>query len=249
MLAASVIGLGVGAFAGVLVGLFLFVGSRVGELYVGLVTLALAFAAERFATGWDVIGAYNGVPGIPGPTLGPLVLEYGPTTYYTIFALFVLVLYGAYQLNKSQFGLVMRAVRDDGERAEFLGYRRTTVQIVVFSITSALAGMAGGLYALSSGFVSPSFLGVTLSTQVLLWVVLGGRGTLVGPLLGLGLVYVLGGRIAEFQPQLWPVILGLILLGTILYLPGGLIGRRVVPLRKRVAVTTAAAPTGGGDRV
>jgi branched-chain amino acid transport system permease protein len=249
LLAASAIGLGIGAFAGVLVGLFLFVGSRVGELYVGLVTLALAFAAERLATGWDVIGAYNGIPGVPGPTLGPFVLEYGPTTYYAIFALFVLVLYVAYQLNQSQFGLVMRAVRDDGERAEFLGYRRTTVQITTFAITSALAGMAGGLYALEQGFVSPSFLGVTLSTQVLLWVVLGGRGTLIGPLLGLGLVHLVGGRIAEFLPAAWPVILGAILLGTILYLPGGLIGRRVVPLGRReklAAAAGAAGAKGGG---
>ena len=243
---ASIIGLAAGALAGALVGLFLFVGSRVGELYVGLVTLALAFGMERLATGWDLIGSYNGIPGVPGPTLGPIVLEYGWPQFYVLLAIFTLVMLGAYRLNRSQFGLVMRAVRDDGERAEFLGYRRTTVQITVFTITSALAGMAGGLYALEQGFVSPSLLGTTLSTQVLLWVVLGGRGTLVGPLLGLGLVWVVGGRIAEITPQLWPIILGALLLGTILFLPGGLIGRRVVKRSPRVAVA-AAATSGAGS--
>lgn len=243
---ASCVGLAAGALGGVLIGLFLFVGSRVGELYVGLVTLALAFAAERLATGWDLLGSYNGIPGVPGPSLGPFTLSYGPSTYYPILAIFALALAASYRLNRSQFGLVMRAIRDDGERAEFLGYRRTSVQIVVFSLTSGLAGLAGGLYALEQGFVSPSFLGVALSTQVLLWVVLGGRGTLIGPLLGMGLVHVVGGRIAEITPQLWPVILGLLLLGTILYLPGGLVGRRV-PRRLRLAVATAPGSAPGGD--
>lgn len=246
---ASVVGLAVGALAGVLIGLFLFVGSRVGELYVGLVTLALAFAAERLATGWDVLGSYNGIPGVPGPTLGPSTLSLGPGTYYPVLVIFALALVAAYLLNQSQFGLVMRAVRDDGERAEFLGYGRTTVQIVVFTLTSALAGLAGGLYALEEGFVSPGFLGVALSTQVILWVVLGGRGTLIGPLLGLGLVHVVGGRIAEYQPTLWPVILGVLLLGTILYLPGGLIGRRA-PRRIRLPGIARTPPgaAAGGDR-
>lgn len=248
---ASGIGLVVGTAAGALIGLFLFVGSRVGELYVGLVTLALAFGAERLATGWDLIGSYNGIPGVPGPTLGPFELGHREPAFYTILVLFSLVMLGAYRLNRSQFGLVMRAVRDDGERAEFLGYRRTTVQITVFAITSGLAGMAGGLYALLQGFVSPTFLGTTLSTQVLLWVVLGGRGTLIGPLLGLGLVWVVGGRIAEITPQLWPVILGAILLGTILFLPGGLLGRRVARRTSRIAVApssdaAAVSGTAGG---
>ena len=240
LVVASGVGLAVGALAGGLVGLFLFVGSRVGELYVGLVTLALAYAAERLASGWDVLGSANGIPGVPGATLGPVSLSNGPSTYYPVLLIFALALAAGHLINGSQFGLVMRAVRDDGERAEFLGYNRTSVQIIVFTLTSGLAGLAGGIYALEEGFVSPGFLGVALSTQVLLWVVLGGRGTLIGPLLGLGLVRVVGGRIAEYQPQLWPVILGALLLGTILYLPGGMIGRRV----PRIARPAGATPPG-----
>ncbi|MBF6605974.1 MAG: branched-chain amino acid ABC transporter permease [Chloroflexi bacterium] len=245
---ASVVGLAAGALAGVLVGLFLFVGSRVGELYVALVTLALGYAAEQLASGWDVLGSANGIPGVPAPTLGPLDLSNGPSMYYAILVLFALALAAGHLLNRSQFGLVMRAVRDDGERAEFLGYRRTSVQILVFTLTSGLAGMAGGIYALEEGFVSPGFLGVALSTQVLLWVVLGGRGTLIGPLLGMGVVKVFGGRVQEVLPQLWPVVLGALLLGTILYLPGGLLGRRA-PRRVRRAAsagTRGSAPGGGG---
>jgi branched-chain amino acid transport system permease protein len=249
LLVASLIGLVVGALAGLVIGVFLFVGSRVGELYVGLVTLALAYGAERLASGWDVVGSSNGIPGLPPPTLGPVTLEYGPTTYYSILGIFAVVLVGAYLLNRSQFGLVMRAVRDDGERAEFLGYRRTTVQIVVFTLTSGIAGIAGALFALEEGFVSPGLLGVALSTQVLLWVVLGGRGTLIGPLLGMGLVHVVGGRIAEYQPTLWPVILGAILLGTIMYLPGGLIGPRGARRFRLPGLTRpAAGASSGGTR-
>jgi ABC-type branched-subunit amino acid transport system permease subunit len=244
---ASCLGLFAGAIAGALVGLFLFTGSRVGELYVALVTLALAYAAERVASGWDALGSANGIPGVPAPTLGPLQLSNGPSMYYAILALFALALAAGYLLNRSQFGLVMRAVRDDGERAEFLGYRRTSVQILVFTLTSGLAGMAGGIYALEEGFVSPSFLGVALSTQVVLWVVLGGRGTLIGPLLGMGLVRVVGGRVAEVLPQVWPIVLGALLLGTILYLPGGLIGRRGPRRTRRVETAAWHGTAPGGD--
>ena len=244
----SGVGLVAGALAGALVGLFLFVGSRVGELYVGLVTLALAYAAERLAAGWDVLGSANGIPGVPAPTLGPLSLSNGPSMYYSILVLFALALAAGHLINRSQFGLVMRAVRDDGERAEFLGYRRTSVQILVFTLTSGLAGLAGAIYALEEGFVSPSFLGVALSTQVLLWVVLGGRGTLIGPLLGLGVVHVVGGRVQEMLPQLWPIVLGALLLGTILYLPRGLLGRRDPHGPRPAEATGTRGPAPEGDR-
>jgi ABC-type branched-subunit amino acid transport system permease subunit len=85
----------------------------------------------------------------------------------------------------SQFGLTMNAVRDDEERAEFFGYRRSVVQIAVFVFSAALAASGGALFAVSEGFVSPSMSGLALSTTTVLWVVLGGRGTFYGPLIAL----------------------------------------------------------------
>jgi ABC-type branched-subunit amino acid transport system permease subunit len=116
----------------------------------------------------------------------------------------------------------MKAVRDDEERAEFFGYRRTHVQISVLIVSAALAALAGGLFGMEEGFVSPTFIGVTLSTQVLLWVVLGGRGTLFGPLIAVGLLQFGGESLRQHYPQAWPVIVGALLLICIVYLPAGL---------------------------
>jgi ABC-type branched-subunit amino acid transport system permease subunit len=134
----------------------------------------------------------------------------------------------------------MRAVRDDDERAEFLGYRRPVVQLAVFTATAALGGLAGGLYGLEEGFVSPSFLGVALSTQVLVYILLGGRATLIGPVLGVLVLEVGGQRVQESLPSEWPIIVGAMLLLVILFLPGGRMDLRARLRRHRPAGADAA---------
>jgi branched-chain amino acid transport system permease protein len=211
-----------GALAGAVLGFFLFSGKRVGALYVGLTTLAMAYAAERLFRGWDAVGAANGIPAVPIPTIGALEVAQGPTFYWVALTLLAASLAICWLLSRSQLGLVMKAIRDDEERAEFFGYRRTHVQIAVLIVSAALAAMAGGLFGLEEGFVSPTFIGVTLSTQVLLWVVLGGRGTLFGPLIAVGLLQLGGDSLRQDYPQAWPILVGALLLICIVYLPGGL---------------------------
>jgi ABC-type branched-subunit amino acid transport system permease subunit len=239
---------GAGLAAGLLIGAFLFFGRRrVGELYVGLVTLALTYAFERLASAWGAIGAGNGLSGLPLPTLLGSEVQTGLPFFWLALAALLAVLGLGWALLRSQFGLVMRAVRDDDERAEFLGYRRPVVQLAVFSATAALGGLAGGLYALEEGFVSPSFLGVALSTQVLVYILLGGRGTLIGPVLGVLVLEVGGQRVQESLPSEWPIIVGAMLLLVILFLPGGLmdlrsrLGRRPAAGAERAAAATMGA--------
>jgi branched-chain amino acid transport system permease protein len=218
---------GVGLVAGLAIGAFLFFGRRrVGELYVGLVTLALTYALERLANTWGAIGAGNGIAGVPLPTVLSTEVETGLPFFWLALAVLLAVLGLGWWLLRSQFALVMRAVRDDDERAEFLGYRRPVVQLAVFSAVAALGALAGGIYALEEGFVSPSFLGVALSTQVLVYILLGGRGTLVGPVLGVLVLEVGGQRVQESLPSEWPIIVGAMLLLVILFLPGGLMDLR-----------------------
>jgi branched-chain amino acid transport system permease protein len=218
---------GVGLVSGLAIGAFLFFGRRrVGELYVGLVTLALTYALERLANTWGAIGAGNGIAGLPLPTLFGTELETGLPFFWLALAALLGVLALGWWLLRSQFALVMRAVRDDDERAEFLGYRRPIVQLAVFSAVAAMGALAGGIYALEEGFVSPSFLGVALSTQVLVYILLGGRGTLVGPVLGVLVLEVGGQRVQESLPSEWPIIVGAMLLLVILFLPGGLVDLR-----------------------
>lgn len=214
---------GVGLVAGLIIGVFLFSGRRrVGSLYVGLVTLALTYAFERLANGWGAVGSGNGISGLPIPVIGGTQVAPGLGFFMLALVVLLLVLAIGLAVTRSQFGLVMQAVRDDDERAEFLGYARPTVQLAVFAGTATFASVAGCLFALGEGFTSPTFLGVALSTQVLVYILLGGRGTLIGPVIGVVLLEVGGQRVQEALPSTWPIVIGALLLLIILFLPGGL---------------------------
>jgi branched-chain amino acid transport system permease protein len=218
----------VGLLGGLLIGAFLFFGRRrVGELYVALVTLALTYALEQLANVWNAIGAGNGITGLPLPTLLGQQVQVGLPFFWIALLAMLATLALGWLLLRSQFGLVMRAVRDDPQRAEFLGYKRSSVQLIVFAVAAALAAAGGGLYALEEGFVSPSLLGVALSTQVLIYILLGGRGTLIGPVVGVLVLEVGGQRVQQSLPAGWPIIVGSVLLLVILFLPRGLLDARV----------------------
>ena len=211
-----------GLIIGLVIGVFLFTGRRVSELYVALFTLALAYAAQRLATSWSVIGAANGIPGIPFPTIFGFKLDSGPILFYLALIAFAIFFLLCLWVVNSQFGLAMNAIRDDEERAEFFGYRRQAIQVLVFTGTAGLAAVGGGLFAVTEGFVSPSLLGIALSTSAVLWVVLGGKGTFFGPLIALAVLQVLDRRMQDAFPQFWPIAIGALLLITIVFLPKGL---------------------------
>jgi branched-chain amino acid transport system permease protein len=215
---------GAGVLAGAVIGSFLFFGRRrVGQLYVALVTLALTYALEQLANVWNAIGAGNGITGLPLPTLFGWTIGTGLPFFWLSVAALIATLALAGLMLSSQFGLVMKAVRDDEERAEFLGYRRWLVQLTVFAIAAGMAAVGGSIYALAQGFVSPSLFGVALSTQVLIYILLGGRGTLIGPVLGVLVLEVGGQRVQQSLPTDWPIIIGAVLLAVILFLPRGLV--------------------------
>jgi ABC-type branched-subunit amino acid transport system permease subunit len=216
------IAIAVGAVAGLIIGIFLFSGKRVGELYVALVTLAISFICERLANSWTLLGSGNGIPGIPYPTIFSKEIGSASGLFFLAFGVFAVALILSIIIVNSQFGLTMNAVRDDEERAEFFGYRRSVVQIAVFVFAAALAASGGALFAVSEGFVSPSRSGLALSTTTVLWVVLGGRGTLFGPLIALTALEVVNIKMAEALPSLWPILVGLLLLITMIFLPKGL---------------------------
>ncbi|MBM3656502.1 MAG: branched-chain amino acid ABC transporter permease [Actinobacteria bacterium] len=212
----------VGALISILIGFFLFSGKRVGELYVALVTLALSYICERLANSWTFLGSGNGIPGIPFPTILGKEINSNIGLFFMVYSFFAFTLIICVILVNSQFGLTMNAVRDDEERAEFFGYRRNKVQILVFTFSAVLASLAGGLFALSEGLVSPSMSGLALSTTTVLWVVLGGRGTFFGPLIALALLQAVNIQLQNILPSLWTILLGIILLLTMLFLPKGL---------------------------
>jgi branched-chain amino acid transport system permease protein len=230
------IGVIVGGLAAGLLAVFLFAGRRATTmLYVALATLAVSYILERLAGAWDFVGASNGIPALPVPTLAGAALPTG-WPFYTVVVVILAAFYAvARWVLSTRFGLVLAAIRQDPERAASFGFRVAGVQAALLAAAGGAAAGAGVLFAFHEGSVSPSQLGVVLSTQVVLWVILGGQRTLVGPVAG-ALLYAYAARnLSERFATQWPVVLGALLLACVLWLPGGLatLPQRVLAARRR----------------
>jgi branched-chain amino acid transport system permease protein len=235
-----VVGLGVSW----LVAAFLLLGRHPPSvIFVALGTLTAAFAAEQLARSWYYLGGQNGIPSIPVLSAGNY--QFGDVPfYYLLLAVFVAAYALCRALVRSQFGLALAGIREQEGRIGFFGYRVETYKSIVFSVAGSIAGLAGGLYAFHEGFVWPSMLGVVLSTQIVLYCLFGGVGTLIGATLGVIAIESVSYALSEQFPKIWPVLLGLLLLLVILFRPTGIIGLFVSErerigdfgLRRRAAV-------------
>jgi len=191
-----------------------------------VVTLAVAVLAERLANaGGTVTGGQNGILmqtrlGIPGV----ISLHRGYGFYALTGLLLVAVYLGVRRFIRSRPGLVLRGIRDNEDRVDLLGYDVAQVKRRAFVLSGALAGLAGALFHVHEGIVSPGAVGVGSSTLVLLWVVLGGRGTLLGPVVGALLLPHLTASLSGTLLDTWLVTVGVILVAVIVLLPAGLLG-------------------------
>jgi branched-chain amino acid transport system permease protein len=212
---------------------FLLLGRRPPSvIFVALGTLTGSYAADRLARGWYYLGGQNGIPSIPPMTAGEYAIAEGEVYYYMALGFLVAGYALSRFLVRSQFGLALAGIRQNEERVAFLGYRANHLKAIVFTFAGAIAGLAGGLYAFHEGFVWPNLLSVFLSTQVVLYVLFGGVGTLIGAVIGVTVIESLTFVLADRWPGIWPVVLGAILLLVILFRRTGLVGL-VVPERER----------------
>ena len=142
---------------------------------------------------------------------------------------------GARALVRSQLGLVLAGMRQNEERLAFLGYRVQIFKVLVFSLAGMISGVAGALYSYHQGFIGPGNMGPGLSTQAVIYCLLGGAGTLIGPVIGTAVIEILTYVLADIESirQFWPVFLGLVLLGIIVFQPSGILGM-VVSTRERI---------------
>ncbi len=242
--AATLIGL-VLAF---LLGSFLLLGRvPATAIFVALGTLTGSYAADRLARGWYYLGGQNGIPSIPGMTLGGYDIAEGPVFYYLALGT-VIIVYGICRyLTRSQFGLALAGMREQEARVAFFGYRVQHLKAIVFSLAGAIAGLAGGLYAFHESFVWPNMLGVVLSTQIVLYALFGGVGTLIGAVIGVIVIEIVSFWLADNYQEIWPIILGLLLLLVILFRPTGLIGL-LVSARERIGRFGRPGKGAGGAR-
>jgi len=238
----------VGLVVAFVIAVIIILGKRPPNLvFVALGTLTSSYVVERLARGWSYVGGQNGIPSLPRLTAGSFELTEGPLFYYLALVLLALVYLGLRVLTRSQFGLVLAGIRQQEHRMAFFGYKIQNYKGFVFSLAGLVAGLSGGLYAFHEGYVGPGQLGPVLSTQVVLYALFGGAGTLVGPIVGTGLVDLFSYYLSQMWQTGWPIVLGLLLLIIVMFRPTGLIGflvsdrervgsfgrpSKVVPIRK-----------------
>src|SRR5262249_45662411 len=145
----------------------------------------------------------------------------------------------------SKMGLVLTAVRDQEQRLRFLGYPIAQYKIFIFALAAALAGLAGALYAPQVGIITPSQIGVLPSLEVVVWVATGGRGTLIGALLGAVGINAARSMLTAYYPEWWPIILGGLFVGVVILFPDGLVGipQQLRQCVRRVRAQLFARPT------
>jgi len=157
------------------------------------------------------------------------------TFYLTTVVMLVLMYLLCRWLTSGRFGRLLIAIRDDENRVRFTGYDPTGFKVLVFAVSGAIAGIAGALYTVQSGIVSPQYMAIAFSIEMVIWVAVGGRGTLVGAILGALLVNWARALLSESFPEVWLFFQGALFLIVVTALPDGIVGwlRQQAPGRVR----------------
>jgi branched-chain amino acid transport system permease protein/urea transport system permease protein len=202
-----------------------------------VLTLVLGVIGERLAVASSYLGGSNGLAGLPPLTLphphGPVELVDPLPTFLVLLVVAAVVQLGLARKIASARGSLLRAVREDALRAAHLGIDPVAVRLRAFALGAAVAGLGGGLFAAQFGFVAPSLLGLGLSTETLVWVAVGGRGSPLATLAGALLVKTVEGLLGEWLGAGWPLALGLLLLLVVLFFPQGVFGGLLARLARR----------------
>ena len=218
---------------------------RITKIYFAMLTLAFAQIVWAICFKWnDVTGGEQGMPEIPYPDLAWMerlpfldTLRTSDHFYLLTVVLVAACLWLLRRIVGSPFGRMLTAIRENPERAEFIGVHVRRYELVAFVIAGAFAGLAGGLFGIFNRGVFPDFAYWPKSSEVLIMTILGGMGHFYGPAVGALVLLVLNQQITSYT-QYWPFILGSILIVLLFVFPGGIVGaldtarRRLLRLRR-----------------
>src|SRR5690606_25732221 len=196
-----------------------------------------ATSGPEYVIGSVRLNGQNGIPGLPGLPLqiGPIDLQAIDGIFYLSLFFLIVVYVGIRLFLASTSGRVLVGLRENESRMELLGYDSRLYKLLAFVIAGGIAGLAGGLYALWGSFVGPEMFGLNQAAMVVIWVIVGGRSTLLGPVIGTLLIQYLTTWLGTVGVGQVTLVLGFILIVCVLLLPQGLvpalrgIARRVMP--------------------
>ncbi len=222
--------------------------SRIRGVYFSIITQALALVAWLvFNRNETNLGGTNGLTDfkhIQGFSLND------PSTQLVMYMVTILFLGLAYMLcrwiTQSRAGRVLIAIRDCEQRVFFSGYSPANYKLFVFVISAGLAGLAGALYVPQVGIITPNQIGVLPSIEMVIWVAVGGRGTLSGAIIGAAGVNFMRSTLTNHFPELWPFFLGGLFIAVVMFFPKGIVGLLkkmavMLPSRKSKVENTATA--------
>lgn len=201
---------------------------RIAGVFISIITLALVLLVRLvIIDAQPVTNGFNGLTDLGWFTIGDFQFDpYLTATYYLTAVSLCVVLVGTRLLLETRAGLILQAIRDDENRARYLGFDVPNYQIFFFCVSALIAGFAGMLYVIASEFASPTFMDLTFSITMVVWAAVGGRSSILGACIGAILINTLSASISETEGfvEAWKAIIGLLFVFVVLFLPRGLAG-------------------------
>ena len=195
-------------------------------IYFALLTLIFAEVIYTFFRYTQTFGGSDGIQGLPPPRVLPGVAVDTPARiYYLVLAYLLLAYLACRALVRSHFGRVLVAIRENEDRARFLGYDVQRYKMGVCLISALLTGLAGALYPGRAAYATPDLLHWSVSGEFIIMVMIGGLGTLVGPIIGGAFFILLQEKVSSYV-EWYSIIVGLVLVLIVLFVPRGLLGFR-----------------------
>ncbi len=224
--------------------------SRIKGVYFSILTQALTYGASLMFFRNDMLmGGNNGFTDFKFLLGGDMRSAATQRTLYICTGIALLAVYfGCRWLTRTKFGLIQRAIRDSETRVLFSGYSAANYKLFVFVVAAGIAALGGALYVPQVGIINPSEMTPDKSLEAVVWVAVGGRGTLVGPVLGAVVINALKSWATRAIPDMWLILLGSMFLLVVLFLPKGLISvpgliRDFLQRHRKPASPETPAPT------
>ncbi len=202
---------------------------RTSGVYFIMITLAFAQMLYFLAISLEEFGGDDGMSSMRSEFSGLIDMYDAVHFYYLIFTILVLVLFGLHRLVLSRFGMVIRASRSNEKRMHAVGFPTFRYKLAAFTIASTICGLAGVLFANLNEFVSPDVMHWTHSGEIMIMVIMGGMGTLIGPVLGATAFLLLEEYLPEWMEMAvtnggehWAIVMGPILIAIVLFGRGGI---------------------------
>ena len=200
--------------------------SKIKGVYFSIITQAMTFAAAllffRNETGFGGNNGFTGFKSILGFDITSAPMR--ATLCFLTALILLLCFMGLRYLMHQPYGRVLGAIRDSENRLQYLGYRTLWYKLSAWVLSAVIAGVAGALYVPQAGIINPSEMNPVNSIEMAVWVAAGGRGTLIGPILGAGLVNAVKTYFTVAAPEAWLLMLGALFIVVTLFLPHGVVG-------------------------